>query len=313
MSGNHSHTSDAGSGLRLGFFINTAFVVLEFAAGLLSNSLALITDSVHNLTDSFSILLSFFADKISKREATAKQTFGYGRAAILAATINATLLLVTSGFIFRESYDRLMNPQPVSGGIVIIIAIVGILSNGAVAFAVSRNRHELNSRAVFVSNILDTLSSLGALIAGVIILVTKQTWADPLISFFIGCMLLYAAWEIMREASNALLEGVPKGIDAIQVKEAILDNKHIRDLDDLHIWTMGAGEAALSCHIVIDDCAVSESVKVVTSVKKMLAKQHKITHATIEAQVESGPHDNERHDEGLASHHKKESNLNKGI
>ena len=127
MSGNHSHTSDAGSGLRLGFFINTAFVVLEFAAGLLSNSLALISDSVHNLTDSFSILLSFFADKISKREATAKQTFGYGRAAILAATINATLLLVTSGFIFRESYDRLMNPQPVSGGIVIIIAIVGIL------------------------------------------------------------------------------------------------------------------------------------------------------------------------------------------
>jgi cobalt-zinc-cadmium efflux system protein len=304
MSDHHKHSSDAGAGLRLGFFINTAFVVVEFVAGLFSNSLALISDSVHNLTDSFSILLSFFANRISKREATSNQTFGYGRAAILAATINAALLLVTSGFIFRESYDRLMHPQPVSGGVVAIIAIIGILSNGAVAFAVSRNRHELNSRAVFVSNMMDTLSSLGALVAGLIIIVTKQTWADPLISFFIGVMLLYAAWEIMREASNVLLEGVPKGIDAIKVKQAILESKHIRDLDDLHIWTMGAGEAALSCHIVIDDCSVSESVKLVSNIKGMLAKEFQITHATIETQIESGPHDNERADEGLTSHHK---------
>lgn len=197
-----------------------------------------------------------------------------------------------------------MHPQPVSGGVVAIIAIIGILSNGAVAFAVSRNRHELNSRAVFVSNMMDTLSSLGALVAGLIIIVTKQTWADPLISFFIGVMLLYAAWEIMREASNVLLEGVPKGIDAIKVKQAILESKHIRDLDDLHIWTMGAGEAALSCHIVIDDCSVSESVKLVSNIKGMLAKEYLITHATIETQIESGPHDNERADEGLTSHHK---------
>lgn len=304
MSGNHNHSSDAGSGLRLGFIINTTFVVVEFIAGLLSNSLALISDSVHNLTDSFSILLSFFANRISKREASSSQTFGYGRAAILAATINATLLLVTSGFIFRESYERLMHPQPVSGGVVAIIAIIGILSNGAVAYAVSRNRHELNSRAVFVSNIMDTLSSLGALIAGLIIVFTKQTWADPLISFLIGIMLLYAAWEIMKEASNVLLEGVPKGINAIEVKQAILDIRHIRDLDDLHIWTMGAGEAALSCHIVIDDCSVSESVKIVSNIKRMLAKDYHITHATLEAQVESGPHDNERVDEGLSSHHR---------
>ena len=304
MSGNHNHSSDAGKGLSLGFVINTTFVVVEFIAGILSNSLALISDSVHNLTDSFSILLSFFANRISKREATSSQTFGYGRAAILAATINATLLLVTSGFIFRESYERLIHPQPVSGGVVAIIAIIGILSNGAVAFSVSKNRHELNSRAVFVSNIMDTLSSLGALVAGLIIIFTKQTWADPLISFLIGVMLLYAAWGIMREASNVLLEGVPKGIDAIKVKQAILDTKHIRDLDDLHIWTMGAGEAALSCHIAIDDCPVSESIKIVSSIKSMLDKEYRITHATIETQIESGPHDNERVDEGLASHHK---------
>ena len=301
MSENHTH--DAGRGLGFGFLINTTFVVLEFTAGIFSNSLALISDSIHNLTDSFSILLSYFANRIGKRQADISKTFGYGRATILAAAINATILLLTSFFIFHEAYQRLMNPQPVSGGIVAIIALIGILSNGAVAFVVSRNKHDLNSRAIFLSNIMDTVSSLGALIAGIVILVTKQTWADPLISLLIGVLLLRAAWGIIREASSILLESVPKGIDALKVKESILAIPHIRDLDDLHIWTMGAGEAALSCHIVIDDCSVKEGVKIVSSLKQMLAEKYNITHSTVETQTESGPHDNERADEGLSSLH----------
>lgn len=303
MSGNHDHGHDAGRGLGFGFLINTSFVVIEFTAGIFSNSLALISDSVHNLTDSFSILLSYFANRIGKRQADHSKTFGYGRATILAASINATILLVTSFFIFYEAYQRLMHPEPVSGGVVAIIAAIGILSNGAVAFVVSRNKHDLNSRAIFVSNLMDTLSSLGALIAGIVILVTHQTWADPLISLLIGALLLRAAWEIIREASSVLLESVPKGIDALKVKESILGIEHIRDLDDLHIWTMGAGEAALSCHIVVDDCSVKESVKIVSTLKQMLSAKYKITHSTIETQTESGPHDNERADEGLSAIH----------
>ncbi len=303
MSGNHNHGHDAGRGLGFGFLINTSFVVIEFTAGIFSNSLALISDSVHNLTDSFSILLSYLANRIGKRQADTTKTFGYGRATILAAAINATILLVTSVFIFYEAYQRLMHPEPVSGGIVAIIAAIGILSNGAVAFVVSRNKHDLNSRAIFVSNLMDTLSSLGALIAGIVILVTHQTWADPLISLLIGVLLLRAAWEIIRDASSVLLESVPKGIDALKVKESILGIEHIRDLDDLHIWTMGAGEAALSCHIVIDDCSVKEGVKIVSVLKQMLSTKYSITHSTIETQTESGPHDNERADEGLSALH----------
>lgn len=300
MSGNHNHAHDTGRGLGLSFLINTSFVVIEFTAGIFSNSLALISDSIHNLTDSFSILLSYFANRIGKRQADVSKTFGYGRATILAATINATILVLTSFYIFHEAYQRLMHPEPVSGGIVAIIAAIGVLSNGAVAFVVSGNKHDLNSRAIFLSNIMDTLSSLGALIAGIVILVTKQTWADPLISLVIGVLLLRAAWEIIREASSVLLESVPRGIDALKVKESILVIEHVRDLDDLHIWTMGAGEAALSCHVVIDDCSVKESVKIVSSLKQMLAEKYKITHSTIETQIESGPHDNERADEGLS-------------
>jgi cobalt-zinc-cadmium efflux system protein len=301
MSGNHNHGHDAGRGLGLGFLINTSFVVIEFTAGIFSNSLVLISDSVHNLTDSFSILLSYLANRIGKRQADTTKTFGYGRATILAAAINATILLVTSVFIFYEAYQRLMHPEPVNGGIVAIIAAIGILSNGAVAFVVSRNKHDINSRAIFVSNLMDTLSSLGALIAGIIILVTHQTWADPLISLLSGVLLFRAAWEIIREASSVLLESVPKGIDALKVKESILGIEHVRDLDDLHIWTMGAGEAALSCHIVIDDCSVKEGVQIVSVLKEMLSTKYKITHSTIETQTESGPHDNERADEGLSS------------
>lgn len=303
MSGNHNHGHDAGRGLGFGFLTNTSFVVIEFTAGVFSNSLALISDSVHNLTDSFSILLSYLANHIGKRQADTTKTFGYGRATILAAAINATILLVTSVFIFYEAYQRLMHPEPVSGGIVAIIAAIGILSNGAVAFVVSRNKHDLNSRAIFVSNLMDTLSSLGALIAGIVILVTHQTWADPLISLLIGVLLLRAAWEIIRDASSVFLESVPKGIHALKVKESILAIEHIRDLDDLHIWTMGAGEAALSCHIVIDDCSVKEGVKIVSALKQMLSAKYKITHSTIETQTESGPHDNERADEGLSALH----------
>ncbi len=303
MSRNHSHSHDAGRGLGISFLINTTFVVVEFTAGIFSNSLALISDSAHNLTDSFSILLSYSANRISKREADHSKTFGYGRTAILAAVINATILLVTSIFIFYEAYQRFLDPQPVLGGIVAIIAAIGILSNGAVAFVVSRNKSDLNSRAIFLSNIVDMISSFGAFIAGLLILVTKQSWADPLISLLIGILLLRAAWEIIREASSVLLESVPKGIDALKVKESILSIEHIRDLDDLHIWTMGAGEAALSCHIVIDDCSVKESVKIVSSLKHMLSEKYKITHSTIETQTESGPHDNERADEGLSSLH----------
>lgn len=304
MSGNHNHGHDAGRGLGISFLINTTFVVIEFTAGIFSNSLALISDSIHNLTDSFSILLSYFANRIGKRPADAVKTFGYGHATILAATINATILLVTSLYIFHEAYQRLMNPEPVNGGMVAIIALIGIMSNGAVAFISSRNKHDLNSRAIFVSNLMDTLASLGALIAGIIIWVTGQMWADPLISLLIGILLLRAAWEIIREAGSILLESVPKGIDALTVKEAILVIPHVRDLDDLHIWTMGAGEPALSCHIVIDDCSVKESVKIVSSLKQMLVEKYGITHSTIETQTESGPHDNERVNEGLSALHR---------
>lgn len=294
-----SRERDSARTLGLSFLINTSFVLLEFFAGIFANSLALISDSVHNLTDSFSILLAYLAEKIGKKVASDKKTFGYGRVAVLAATINALLLLSASVFVFSEAYARLNSPQDVKGGIVAVVAGIGIISNGTIAFITSKNRKELNSKAVFMNNFVDTISSLGALVAGVIILVTGKTWADSVVSFGIGFLLLYAVWEVMREALVILLEGVPKGVNAREVKKAILAMKNVKDLDDLHIWTTGGDEIALSCHLVINDCSVSESTKLISSIKKLLKQKYGIDHVTIEARSKSGPHDNERVDEGL--------------
>jgi len=290
---------DPSKTLGLSFLINTTFVVVEFVAGLFANSLALVSDAAHNLTDSFSIFLAYLAEKVSKKGASDKKTYGYGRVAVLAATINSIFLLATSAFVFSEAYQRLQNPQDVRGGAVAIIAAIGIISNGTIAYITSRNRKELNTKAVFMNNAVDTASSIGAVLAGIIILVTGKSWADSIISFGIAVLLLYAAWEIMREATSILLEGVPGNVDATKVKKDILSMQHVKGVDDLHIWTTGSNQIALSCHLVIEDCSVAEATKIVSRAKKILSKAYGIKHVTIETQVNSGPHDNERIDEGL--------------
>lgn len=287
--------------LKFGFFINTAFVVLEFTAGLAANSLALISDAAHNLTDSMSIGFSFLASKFAGRSASERQTFGYGRAAILAATINATVLVVTAALIYREAYGRLQHPQIVEGKIVAVIALVGIISNSAVAWFAARSRKDLNARVVFLSNLVDIVSSALALAAGLLIVFTKQTWVDPAISFIIATMLLVAAWQILREATIVLMEGVPEDISATKVKQALLDHPDVLGVDDLHIWTVGSQNTALSAHVVVSNegIALKEADKLLAELKAMLAKEFGINHATLEPEFTAGPHEAERTDEGL--------------
>lgn len=286
--------------LKYGFFINTTFVVLEFIAGLAANSLALISDAVHNLTDSMSIGFSFLASKFAKRGANERQTFGYGRAAILAATINATVLVVTAALIYREAYGRLQHPQTVDGKVVAIIALVGIISNSTVAWFAARSRKDLNARVVFLSNLVDIVSSTLALIAGLLIMFTKQTWIDSTISFVIATMLLVAAWQILREATVVLMEGVPKGINAGEVKKALIDHPKITGVDDLHIWSVGSEDIAVSAHLIVKDIkTLKETDDVLADLKAMLSEKFSIGHATLEPELTAGPHEAERTDEGL--------------
>lgn len=299
MSGSRSAPPNLDNKLKVGFLLNTSFTIFEFFIGFLSGSLALISDAAHNLTDSLSLLVSFLATKVAKKGANTDKTYGYGRATVLAALVNSLILLGLAVYIFTEAYERFQDPQPVQGGLVVIVALVGIAINGSIAYLFFKSRGDLNIRSAFLNMAMDALASVGALLAGLIIVLTGKTFADPFISVIIGCMLLYSGWSIIKSAVHLLFDGVPEGTDIPAIQKAILDTPGVKGMDDLHVWALSTTSAALSCHLVIKDSSLSDSIALKEKVKQMLSIKFHIKHATIETELTEGPHDGERTDEGL--------------
>ncbi len=285
MSATHEIPPNLDAKLKLGLILNTGFTIFEFVIGILSGSLALISDAGHNLTDSLSLLIVFFATRISRKEANDAHSYGYGRATILAALINGLILVFLAIYIFYEAVRRMMYPEPVAGGLVMIIAFVGILINGSIALLFRKNQTDLNIRGAYISMFYDTLASVGALIAGFLILLTKQTIFDSLISILIGILLVKSSWEVIRDALHVLLEGVPEGLNSKKVQEAICSIPKIKHVDDLHIWAISSHYAALSCHVTVDNCNIEESTKLIKHIKEMLHEKFYIEHATIETEL----------------------------
>lgn len=292
MSHNHDHTNNDGS-IKFGLVLNTGFTIGEFIFGILTGSLALIADAAHNLTDTFTLSVSFTANRIARRKANDSKTFGYGRATILAALLNASVMLAVAAFIVIEAIQRLGNPQPVEGGVVAAVAFVGILVNGSVAYVLSKNRKDLNMRSAFVDMAFDALSSLGAVIAGLIIWLTGITWVDSAVGLVIAALLVYNTLKILKEAVQILLEGTPKDVDITAITQAITDTDKVLSLDDMHVWAIRSGYNALSCHIAIDETELKDSRNIVEVVKAKLRKDYDIHHATIEVELE----DCTKHDE----------------
>lgn len=281
--------------IKIGIILNTVFTIFEFIIGVASGSLALISDAGHNLTDVLSLVITYFAQKISKREANREHSYGYGRATILAALLNGIVLVLLALYIFYESISRFLHPEPVSGNLVTVVALVGILVNGSIAYIFSHDKDDLNIRSAYTNMFFDTLASIGALLAGFLIILTKQSVFDALISIFIGTLLLRSSWEIIGKAMRVLLEGVPEGTDINKIKKAIMNTPHIKQVDDLHIWAISSHFAALSCHVVVEDCRLDESIKIVQGVKDELNQKYRIHHATIETELTACPPD-EKHD-----------------
>lgn len=296
MSHNHDHNTNDGS-IKFGLILNSLYTVVEFGFGLFTGSLALIADATHNLTDTFTLTVSYFANRLAKREATASKTFGYGRATILAALLNASVMIAVAGFIGFEAIQRFRNPVEVEGGIVAAVAAVGILVNGSIAYILSKNRKDLNMRSAFIDMAFDALSSLGAVIAGLIMLLTDFRYIDTIVGLLIAGLLLYNTLKILREAVQILLEGTPKDVDITAITQAIIDADKVLSVDDMHIWAIRSGYNALSCHIVIDETDLRDSRKIVEVVKAKLRKEYRIHHATIEVELEDcTTHDeHERH------------------
>jgi len=272
--------------LKIGIVLNTGFTIFEFIAGFLSGSLALVSDAGHNLTDSLSLMISYFGNRVAKRDANEEHTYGYGRATILTALLNALILLSLSIFIFYEAYKRILNPEPVQGMLVALVAFVGICVNGTIAFIFHKEQSDLNIKSAYINMLFDALASVGAMLAGLLIVFTKMAIFDPIASIVIGLFVLRAGWSVVKDTVHVLLEGVPSGVNMKQVKDAITENnKLIKSVDDLHIWAISSQYAALNCHLVIEECDLEKSMQIVNEVKRTLREKYQIHHATIETEL----------------------------
>lgn len=284
----HSHDTDQGNdkAVKFGLILNSIYTVVEFVFGILTGSLALIADASHNLTDTLTLSISFVANKISRRKATDAKTFGYGRATILAALLNSIIMLLVAAFIVYEAIQRLSHPEPIAGGIVAIVASVGILVNSSIAFVLYKQRSDLNMRSAFIDMAFDALSSLGAVIAGLIMLLTGLLWVDSVIGLLIAGLLIFNSIKIIKEAIEILLEGTPRDINLESVKKNILSTNKVVSVDDIHVWAIRSNYNALSCHIAINKDDLSFSRKIVEDVKLSLVSELNIQHATIEVELE---------------------------
>ena len=283
----HSHEAvSLNTKLKFGIFLNTLFTIIEFFVGIFSGSLALVSDAGHNLTDSLSLVISFFAQKMSDRKSTPDKTFGYGRATIISALINSVILIALAIYIFYEAYIRFNHPQAVSGILIAIVSFIGILINGGIALMFRNNTKDLNMRSAFLSMAFDTLASIGALIAGIVIYFTHFFVIDIIVSIIIGLILLFSAWGVLKDALHILFEGTPRGLNYEKVKKDIFDAfPEITNVDDLHIWSISSNKIALSCHIALQNCNMQKSVEIVKKIKKILHDRFDVEHSTIETEL----------------------------
>ncbi len=274
-----------GATLRRALLLTVVILVVELAGGLISHSLALLSDAGHVLTDVFALGLAWFAVEQSKRPADRRRSYGYQRVSILAALVNAVTLIVIVLAIGYEAVRRLMAPEPVQGGIVIVSALIGIAVNSYVILGLRGGTRSLNIRAAFLHVAGDIGASVGVVIAGAVILLTGWLYIDPLLSFGIAALIAYGAWGIVRETVNLLMEGTPPEVDLVQVTREISRTERVTGLHDLHVWALSSEETALSVHVVVGDCPLSEAEHMVRDLEQRLCAQFDIGHTTI--QVES--------------------------
>lgn len=288
---NHTHFNDLTRQtvrrLALSLFLTLTFVFVEIAAGIFSNSLALLTDAAHNFTDVLALALSWWALRLTSQPATQEKTYGYHRAGILAALANSTTLVIIALGIFYEAYQRFINPPEVQADVLIGVGVVAVVINVVTALLVRRGaEHDLNIRSAFLHLMGDVLSTVGAVIAGIIIRFTDWNWLDPFVSVLIGILILWSAWTIVREAVDILMEGTPTDIDIEDMIQDINSVEGVRGVHDLHVWSITQNMRTLSAHLVTDDLSISEGASIQTKVNDVLYHEYNVSHATLQLECD---------------------------
>jgi cobalt-zinc-cadmium efflux system protein len=289
MPHDHHHHAPASespnANFKIAIGLNIVIVIIQVIYGFLSHSIALIADAGHNLTDVLSLLFALGANILAARPPTQKRTYGYRRTTILAALLNAGILLVTTGAILFAAVERLNHPVPVEGGVVSIVAGIGIVLNAASAWLFVRGRKgDLNVKAAFLHMAGDAAVSAGVVIAGIIIMATGAVWVDPAMSIIISIVIAFGTWSVLRDSFNLAADAVPSQIDPVAIEQYLLSVPGVCEVHDLHIWAMSTTHVVLTAHIVIPEGSVEDQL--LFEISHVLHDRYGIEHTTL--QVERG-------------------------
>jgi len=275
-----------GQRLRWAILLTSLILAAEVVGGVFANSLALLSDAGHLFTDLFALVLSLFAVRLVQRPSNQRMTFGYHRVGILVALVNAATLVGITGAILWGAALRFRDPPEVEGGLTLVVAIVGLAVNGAVmALLWSQRRASLTVRSAFLHVVGDALGSLAVIISGAVILATAWFWTDPAISVFIALIIVLGAWRILREGLSVLVEAAPAGLNVEELAAAVARVAGVRDVHDLHVWSIAPGIRALSCHVRMDDRPISEGDYILSRVNELLVARYGIAHSTIQMET----------------------------
>lgn len=290
MGAGHSHAAQPGQNERplwIALILTTAFLIAEVIGGILTNSLALISDAAHMFTDTAALAISLAAIRIGKRPADSERTFGYYRFEILAAAFNAILLFLVAVYILYEAYERLRTPPEIQSGTMLVVAAFGLVVNLISMRLLSSGKDSsLNVKGAYLEVWSDMLGSIGVIAGALIIRYTGWSWVDSLIAVGIGLWVLPRTWTLLKASMNVLLEGVPEGLGIVQVKDAILRVPGVESLHDLHVWSITSGKASLTVHIVHRQ-DVTDPQALLANIRRMVATEFDIHHSTV--QIETTP------------------------
>ncbi|OFW58354.1 MAG: hypothetical protein A2133_01900 [Actinobacteria bacterium RBG_16_64_13] len=269
-------------------FLNLLITLLQVAGGIIANSLGLLSDAAHNLSDVVALGLSLWAVRLGRRGATPRRTFAYKRAEILVALFNSAVLVAISVYIIVEAIRRLLDPQPVEGLWVMALAGAGLAINGIAAFLLRSHHGDLNLRSAFLHLIGDAATSFGVMVSGLIVYLWDWNYADAIVSILVSVWISREAFGIVRRTVNVLMEGTPEELEFSEVEKAMLAVPEVKGVHDLHIWSISSSDLALSAHVEVEDAELSRAGALVAAVKEVLARDFGIGHVTLELELAGG-------------------------
>ena len=284
--GHHHHPPSPGNKNRIfliGFGLNVGIVVLQVIFGLLSNSLSLLADAGHNFGDVLGLLIAWGAVWLGQRQASIDYTYGLKRSTILAALLNASLILVALGAIAVEAVHRFQNPVAIQENMVIVVASLGIVLNGFTAWLFAKDQHDLNMKGVFLHMLTDALVSVGVVLGAIAIMVTGQNWIDPAMSLVIAVLIFLGTWGLLKDSVRLILDGVPTAIEMQAVQTFLQEHPDVISLHHLHVWALSTTETALTVHLVVDPRLATD--KILQDINQSLAKNFGILHSTIQLET----------------------------